>query len=101
MGRKSILTILIVLFLLLQYRLWLGTGGLVRLWQINQAVELQQLENNRLEERNLALEAEVIDLKRGLEAVEERARSELGMIKKGETFVQIVTPAINSGEAEQ
>ena len=101
MGRKSILTILIVLFLLLQYRLWLGTGGLVRLWQINQAVELQQLENNRLEERNLALEAEVIDLKRGLEAVEERARSELGMIKKGETFVQIISPAINSGEAEQ
>ncbi|HEA25882.1 MAG TPA: cell division protein FtsB [Ectothiorhodospiraceae bacterium] len=100
MGLKSILTILIVLFVLLQYRLWLGTGGLVRLWQINQAVEQQLQENNRLEERNLALEAEVIDLKRGLEAVEERARSELGMIKKGETFVQIVTPASNSGGGE-
>lgn len=100
MGLKSILTILIVLFLLLQYRLWLGTGGLVRLWQINQAVEQQLQENDQLEERNLALEAEVIDLKRGLEAVEERARSELGMIKKGETFVQIVTPAIDSGESE-
>lgn len=100
MGLKSILAILIVLFLLLQYRLWLGTGGLIRLWQINQAVELQQLENSKLEERNLALEAEVIDLKRGLEAVEERARSELGMIKKGETFVQIVTPAIHSGEVQ-
>jgi len=100
MGLKSILTILIVLFVLLQYRLWLGTGGLVRLWQINQAVEEQLQENNRLEERNLALEAEVIDLKRGLEAVEERARSELGMIKKGETFVQIVTPISNSGGGE-
>lgn len=100
MGLRSILTILIVLFLLLQYRLWLGTGGLVRLWQINQAVEQQLQENDQLEERNLALEAEVIDLKRGLEAVEERARSELGMIKKGETFVQIVTPAIDSGESE-
>lgn len=100
MRMKSILTILIVLFVLLQYRLWLGTGGLVRLWQINQSVEEQLQENNRLEERNLALEAEVIDLKRGLEAVEERARSELGMIKKGETFVQIVTPAGNSGGGE-
>ncbi len=101
MGLKSILAILIVLFLLLQYRLWFGTGGLIRLWQINQAVEMQNLENRKLEERNLSLEAEVIDLKRGLEAVEERARSELGMIKKGETFVQIITPPINSGEADQ
>lgn len=100
MGLKSILTILIVLFVLLQYRLWFGTGGLVRLWQINRSVEVQTLENHKLEERNLALEAEVIDLKRGLEAVEERARSELGMIKKGETFVQIITPAIDSREAE-
>ncbi len=100
MGMKSILTILLVLFLLLQYRLWLGTGGLVRLWQINQTVAAQQSENHQLEERNLALEAEVIDLKRGLDAVEERARSELGMIKKGETFVQIIAPATKSGEAK-
>lgn len=100
MGLKSILTILIVLFVLLQYRLWFGTGGLVRLWQINWSVEVQQLENHKLEERNLALEAEVIDLKRGLEAVEERARSELGMIKKGETFVQIITPDRDYREAD-
>ena len=93
MGLKSIFAILIVLFFLLQYRLWFGTGGLIRLWQINQAVEVQKLENSKLQERNFALEAEVIDLKRGLEAVEERARSELGMIKKGETFVQVINPA--------
>ena len=93
MGLKSILAILIVLLTLLQYRLWLGTGGLVRLWQINQSVEVQKLENSKLQERNLALEAEVIDLKRGLEAVEERARSELGMIKEGETFVQVINPS--------
>lgn len=93
MGLRSILAILIVLLLLLQYRLWFGTGGLIRLWQINQTIEAQTLENSKLQERNLALEAEVIDLKRGLEAVEERARSELGMIKKGETFVQIISPA--------
>jgi len=91
-GLKSILAILLALFLLLQYRLWFGTGGLIRLWQINQTIEVQILENSKLQERNQALEAEVIDLKRGLEAVEERARSELGMIKKGETFFQVITP---------
>ncbi|MDH3355696.1 MAG: cell division protein FtsB [Chromatiales bacterium] len=93
MGLKSILVILVVLFSLLQYRLWFGTGGLLRLWQINQSVAAQKLENSKLQERNLALEAEVIDLKRGLGAVEERARSELGMIKEGETFVQVVPPS--------
>ena len=93
MRLKSILAILIVLFFLLQYRLWFGTGGLLRLWQINQSVAAQKLENSKLQERNKALEAEVIDLKRGLEAVEERARSELGMIKEGETFVQIINPS--------
>ncbi len=85
---------------MLQYRLWFSTGGLAHLWQINRAVEQQSVENRRLEERNDALEAEVIDLKGGLEAVEERARSELGMIKEGETFVQIITPDIDSREVE-
>ena len=99
MGLKGIVATLIVLLLLLQYRLWFGTGGLVRLWQINQSVETQKQENSKLEERNRTLEAEVIDLKRGLEAVEERARSELGMIKKGESFVQIISPATNTGES--
>ncbi|WP_455234899.1 cell division protein FtsB [Thiogranum longum] len=81
---------LVVLLLLLQYRLWVGDGSLAEVWGLYQQVELQQDENQRLRERNQALEAEVQDLKQGLEAIEERAREELGMIKEGETFYQIV-----------
>jgi cell division protein FtsB len=87
---KWIATILFGLLLILQYTLWFGNGGLLRLWQLNAVVERQKLENKQLLERNRALEAEVIDLKQGMEAIEERARSDLGMIKKGETFFQIV-----------
>lgn len=61
-------------------------------WRIRQAVESQQEENARLQARNNALRAEVEDLKRGTAAIEERARSELGMIKKGETFYQVILP---------
>jgi cell division protein FtsB len=81
---------LVVLLLLLQYKLWVGDGSLAEVWGLYQQVELQQDENQRLRERNQALEAEVQDLKQGLEAIEERAREELGMIKEGETFYQIV-----------
>ncbi|HEX9803678.1 MAG TPA: cell division protein FtsB [Gammaproteobacteria bacterium] len=87
---KWIATILFGLLLILQYTLWFGNGGLLRLWQLNAVVERQKLEIKQLLERNRALEAEVIDLKQGMEAIEERARSDLGMIKKGETFFQIV-----------
>ncbi|MCW8919145.1 MAG: cell division protein FtsB [Gammaproteobacteria bacterium] len=82
--------IFLLLLLLLQYALWFGNGGLLRVWQLNQAVEAQRVENVRLKERNDALEAEVRDLKQGLEAIEERARSDLGMIQKGETFFQVI-----------
>lgn len=87
---KWIVTVLMCLLLLLQYTLWFGNGGLFRLWQLNTKVEEQKVENELLTERNRALEAEVIDLKQGLEAIEERARSDLGMIKKDETFFQVV-----------
>ncbi len=87
---KWIATILFSLLLVLQYTLWFGNGGLLRLWQLNTKVEEQKVENKQLTERNRALEAEVIDLKQGLEAIEERARSDLGMIKKDETFFQVV-----------
>jgi cell division protein FtsB len=87
---KWIATILFGLLLILQYTLWFGNGGLLRLWQLNAVVERQKLENKQLLERNRALEAEVIDLKQGMEAIEERARSDLGMIKKDETFFQVV-----------
>ncbi len=70
--------------------MWFGNGGLLRVWQLSTMVDEQKLENEKLTERNSALEAEVIDLKQGLEAIEERARSDLGMIKKDETFFQVV-----------
>ena len=87
---KWIITALLCLLMLLQYTLWFGNGGLLRLWQLDSKVEEQKVENTQLTERNRALEAEVIDLKQGLEAIEERARSDLGMIKKDETFFQVV-----------
>ena len=87
---KWIAAILFFLLLVLQYTLWFGNGGLLRVWQLNAMVDKQKVENEQLTERNHALEAEVIDLKQGLEAIEERARSDLGMIKKDETFFQVV-----------
>ena len=76
---------------LLQYRLWLGHGNLFDVKQLEQARAEKIAENQHLRERNQALAAEVVDLKQGLEAIEERARSEMGMIKKGEAFFQIVS----------
>ena len=84
--------LLFVLLLSLQYRLWVGDGSLAEVWDLYQQVETQRDENQRLRERNQALEAEVQDLKQGLGAIEERAREELGMIKEGETFYQIIEP---------
>jgi len=87
---KQLVVILVILIILLQYRLWFGDGGLVEVWDLHRAVEEQKHENAALVERNKALEAEVKDLKQGLDAIEERARSELGMVKKDETFYQAV-----------
>lgn len=93
---KIAITILIVLLVLLQYKLWFGDGNMVDVWQLQNAIATQKQENAKLRERNAALEAEVKDLKQGMQAVEERARSELGMIKKGETFYQIVEQPADS-----
>ncbi len=87
---KWLTGILLFLLLILQYTLWFGNGGLLRVWQISSMVAEQQEVNARLQERNQALEAEVIDLKEGIVAIEERARSDLGMIKQGETFFQVI-----------
>ncbi len=87
---KLITSLFLVLFLLLQYRLWIGNGSLTEVHHLRNAkIELAD-ENNRLMERNQSLAAEVLDLKQGQEAIEERARSEMGMIKTGETFYQII-----------
>ena len=81
--------ILIALVVLLQYPLWLGKGGWLRVWEVDRQLHAQREENLRLEQRNAALAAEVNDLKSGNEAIEERARYELGLTRPGEIYVQI------------
>ncbi|HEY5717743.1 MAG TPA: cell division protein FtsB [Motiliproteus sp.] len=83
---RGLLLLLLGLLLGLQYRLWFGEGNLPSVWQLQADIHTQQQLNAELEARNQALKAEVEDLKRGLSAMEERARSELGMIRRGETF---------------
>lgn len=87
---KIALYILLGILIGLQYPLWLGDGGLLALWKLKHEISLQKNENSKLKERNLALEAEVLDLKQGYEALEERARAELGMVRRGETLFQII-----------
>lgn len=89
---KIVIYLLIAVLLALQYPLWFGNGGVMALWQLQRELTANQNEIAQLRERNRTLEAEVLDLKQGLEAVEERARKELGMVKKGETFYQIIEP---------
>lgn len=96
---RILVAILLVLLLVLQYDLWVGEGSLATVWHLQQAVDAQQLENTRLEERNETLAAEVKDLKTGLGAIEERARNELGMIKEGETYIQVVEEHDNEVQA--
>ncbi|VAX02325.1 Cell division protein DivIC (FtsB), stabilizes FtsL against RasP cleavage [hydrothermal vent metagenome] len=87
---KTIIAALIVLFVLLQFKLWLGEGGMKDVWALDKDIAAQTDKNVRLKERNQTLSAEVDDLKQGLEAIEERARYDLGMIREGETFFQVV-----------
>ena len=77
------------LILAIQYPLWLGKGGWLRVWDVDRQLDAQQVKSTRLETRNNALAAEVKDLKQGHEAIEERARYELGMVKSDEVFFQI------------
>jgi cell division protein FtsB len=81
---------LLTVVLLLQYRLWLSNDGVRELSRLSESVEHQQSDNAELEDRNEQLVAEVADLKAGMAAIEERARSELGMIGRNETFYQVV-----------
>ena len=83
---------LAALTLLIQYPLWFGKGGWLRVAELEREVQRQRDRNAALVARNEALDAEVRDLKQGLEAVEERARFELGMVRKDEVFFQIVEP---------
>lgn len=87
---RIIAVILGLLFLVLQYDLWLGEGSLATVWRLQQGIDEQKKENKKINQRNESLVAEVKDLKKGDAAIEERARNELGMIKKGETYIQVV-----------
>ena len=80
---------LVALILAIQFPLWLGKGGWLRVWEVDRQVEAQGAKNGRLEVRNSALAAEVKDLKQGFDAIEERARFELGMVKNDEVFFQV------------
>jgi cell division protein FtsB len=87
---RAVTLILIVLLLLLQYPLWLGKGSWLKVWDLHRQVEAQQQINQQTQTRNAMLDAEVRDLKQGTAAIEERARSELGMIKRDEVFYQFL-----------
>jgi cell division protein FtsB len=89
-GMKLLTLALVALIALLQHPLWLGKGSWLRVWEIDQQVSMQRDTNQKLAMRNASLDAEVRDLKEGLDAVEERARSELGMIKRDEMFFQVL-----------
>jgi cell division protein FtsB len=81
---------LVVLIAALQYPLWFGKGGWTRVWELDRELQEQRVANDKLRQRNAALEAEVRDLKNGYDAIEERARSELGMTKPDETFYEVL-----------
>jgi cell division protein FtsB len=87
---------LIVLIAAVQWPLWAGKGGWVRVWELDQQLKSQRRANDGLRARNTALAAEVRDLKTGYEAIEERARNELGMIAQDEEFFQVLEPAPQS-----
>jgi len=92
---------LLLLLVALQYKLWLGEGGFTDVRRLQEKVMEQAQENAQLEQRNRQLEAEVEDLRQGYDAIEERARSELGMIKEEEEFYQVVPgPGVKPEEAQ-
>jgi cell division protein FtsB len=87
---KWLAAALAVAVLLLQYRMWISEDGVREVARLKHAVAAQRAENEQLAERNQQLAAEVRDLKTGMDALEERARSDLGMIARNETFYQVV-----------
>ena len=90
---KILSIVLAATLVALQYPLWIGKGSWLRVWELDRSLTQNREQNAKLKARNDALDAEVKDLKQGLDAVEERARLELGMIRKDEIFYQVVSPA--------
>ena len=86
---KSLLAALAILFLLLQYKLWFDSDGIRNIWHLRKHIHEQATMNTDLKNGNLTLKADVISLKNGGDAIEERARHDLGMVKRNEVFVNL------------
>lgn len=93
---RAIAVLLLIFLVLLQYRLWFGKNSVPDYLALEAEVQRQQLDNNKLKYRNKLLYADTDDLKSGVEAIEERARNELGMIKEGETFFRLIPSEKNN-----
>jgi len=93
---KLLALALLLAIAFVQYPLWLGKGGWLRVWEVDRQLGAQRATNQKLQSRNAVLDAEVRDLKQGFEAVEERARSELGMVRQDEIFFQILDDSRNA-----
>lgn len=89
---RILMLLLVAMLLVLQFRLWVGEGSLEELHLLKKDIAQQKEELQQMQRRNQALQAEVDDLKNGLEAIEERARNDLGMVREGEIFYQIIEP---------
>ena len=93
---KLLALALLLAIAFVQYPLWLGKGGWLRVWEVDRQLGAQRATNQKLQSRNAVLDAEVRDLKQGFEAVEERARSELGMVRQDEIFFQLLDESRNT-----
>ena len=91
---------MILILFVLQYKLWFGDGSLSEVVQLSRELEIQKSKLRDLEARNKILEAQVLDLQNGLDAFEEKARNDLGMIKQGETFIQLIPQEAEVGNGQ-
>jgi len=97
---KILIAVLVLILIGLQYKLWFGDGSLSEVVQLTHELEIQKQKLSELEERNRILEAQVLDLQNGLDAFEEKARNDLGMIKQGETFIQLIPRRDDSSDGQ-
>lgn len=97
---RYVALILLALLIALEVKLWAGEGGMREVWLLQRKLDEQKVDNQKLKQRNEALAAEVEDLKTGKAAIEERARSEQGLIKPGEVFYQVVEPGPGDKKAD-
>ena len=98
MMQRTVIVVFCLALTALSWRLWLSDEGLREVWRLGAAIEKQQEQNAALQARNASLEAEVVDLREGFDAIEERARQDLGMTRSGETFFQVVEPPSGARE---